>query len=715
MKGIAFTLDAIFALIIASASISILLYFQFLPQTPYVLKVVDAENLLNLLSTTNISSLSSSSPIAYAMVNQQAGGLAGWDNPSSQVSGQLSSSYGPRSPFVASIFFAGNTITTGIVADYGDLYFGAGNSLYALNKTGRMVWVNTTIGAPSGTSGPVYVTPLLYDSQVIYWGAGKIVDLNANNGSVVWTSTALSSSVPAAQPIAYDGKLVFTTASHNMYVMYANNGTIESTNAIGVNTPISTVIAGGSIAVLTSNNLNLFTNAPGVSAQGLLWSNAIAGADTNLVSAGNVLLLGESGTSNALFYYMNGTSLATPLAGSQPIGTAASGNTAVFQGSTTISAFSLAGNQIWQTIASLVSPLYGNAYGAPPVIAQGTVYSLWSGNYLLAQNLSTGAVRWSTKIPYPNIHPSMTIAYGRLYIAAGNTLLAYGSCNQNAQASILQAAVSLYLSGQGSCADYLLNSVEPQSNYSLAKGNTLLSSLSLASFAASNSYIISGSNYSALSGMTISFWAYPTVGTGSQEDMIDSIPRYWMVGIVPGNDIVMNTGTSIGVTTTNAIPFKAWSFITLTTQTSGATTIYSLYINGNMVNTGLVVQNMQAIDWLMFSNATNPYNGLLANVQIYGAPLNNQNIGLLYQEGIQGGPLKNADLLSWYPLDGDANDYGNQSNTGYPINVAYVNGNYVPKGLLDAYEIGKASSLVSVQNYSTGTPNLYNIGVEAWR
>ncbi|MDE1865002.1 MAG: hypothetical protein KGH77_06290, partial [Candidatus Micrarchaeota archaeon] len=50
----------------------------------------------------------------------------------------------------------------------------------------------------------------------------------------------------------------------------------------------------------------------------------------------------------------------------------------------------------------------------------------------------------------------------------------------------------------------------------------------------------------------------------------------------------------------------------------------------------------------------------------------------MYQEGINGAPLPNSGLAGWWPLNGNANDYGGPGNNGIPNNVLYsLPSNYV--------------------------------------
>ncbi|MEM3839148.1 MAG: LamG-like jellyroll fold domain-containing protein, partial [Candidatus Micrarchaeaceae archaeon] len=442
---------------------------------------------------------------------------------------------------------------------------------------------------------------------------------------------------------------------------------------------------------------------------GLIWSKNIGISDSNLALSGNIIVVG--GSYNAYILQLNGTAVNIINTKSQVTGIAVSGNISIYQSSSSIYAIT-AGNVLWY---SNISATYGAAFiGSHPVAASGIVYSIWSNNYLIAQNISNGGILWTSKIPYKINNVNMTLAYGHLYLPAGDELIAYGACNQNPQESVLQASVSLYLNGYGSCADYLLNYMDQMGNYTIEIGSNDITDASIASFRGSNSYAISGGNYSQLNSFTISFWAYPKGSPAAQESIIDSSPRTLMVGISQSGNAIINPGTPSTISTSTPIKYNSWSFILLEAQISQSNTIYTLYINGTRVASGSVAQNIQPINSITFGSLQNPYNGLIANVQFYGSNLNTRQISYLYQEGIQGSPLSNLELLSWYPLDGDLNDYGPLHNAAYGINVSYANANYVKQSLANAYNVGAASTMLSIQNYTTEKASLHNIRLIAW-
>ena len=64
-------------------------------------------------------------------------------------------------------------------------------------------------------------------------------------------------------------------------------------------------------------------------------------------------------------------------------------------------------------------------------------------------------------------------------------------------------------------------------------------------------------------------------------------------------------------------------------------------------------------------------NGSIANIQIYNKALSANQISALYQEGIGGDPINLNNLVAWYPLNGNANDYSGNKYKGKEYNVGY--------------------------------------------
>ena len=66
------------------------------------------------------------------------------------------------------------------------------------------------------------------------------------------------------------------------------------------------------------------------------------------------------------------------------------------------------------------------------------------------------------------------------------------------------------------------------------------------------------------------------------------------------------------------------------------------------------------------------FNGSIANVQMYNVSLSAEEIRALYLEGIGGTPIYLQNLVGWWPLNGNANDYSGNGNNGQATNVIYT-------------------------------------------
>ncbi len=61
----------------------------------------------------------------------------------------------------------------------------------------------------------------------------------------------------------------------------------------------------------------------------------------------------------------------------------------------------------------------------------------------------------------------------------------------------------------------------------------------------------------------------------------------------------------------------------------------------------------------------------ISNIQIYNSSLDPNSIAALYQEGIGGAPIDLQNLVGWWPLNGNANDYSGNGDNGVLYGVKY--------------------------------------------
>ncbi|MEM3181321.1 MAG: LamG-like jellyroll fold domain-containing protein [Candidatus Micrarchaeaceae archaeon] len=119
------------------------------------------------------------------------------------------------------------------------------------------------------------------------------------------------------------------------------------------------------------------------------------------------------------------------------------------------------------------------------------------------------------------------------------------------------------------------------------------------------------------------------------------------------------------------------------------TKLQTIWVNGvancTRTSTGYLTTN-SPLDLLSASGTWdgNAYaNGYVSNIQIYNTFLSASQIQALYSEGIYGAPIDLQNLVGWWPLNGNANDYSGNGNNGTATNVVYypINGTYTAQGL----------------------------------
>ncbi|MGC8478742.1 MAG: LamG-like jellyroll fold domain-containing protein, partial [Candidatus Micrarchaeia archaeon] len=145
-----------------------------------------------------------------------------------------------------------------------------------------------------------------------------------------------------------------------------------------------------------------------------------------------------------------------------------------------------------------------------------------------------------------------------------------------------------------------------------------------------------------------------------------------------------------------------WYFLAITYNPAGSGK-ETLYINGIDVAsaTGAYSPSGATDYWTTYISGAKPTGvndylyGEISNIQAYSTNLTASQIMQLYQEGIGSAPIPNAGLVSWWPLNGNANDYSGNGNNGVGTNIAYTNLNgYVGNPL-------QYGAIYDPYNYST--------------
>jgi hypothetical protein len=117
----------------------------------------------------------------------------------------------------------------------------------------------------------------------------------------------------------------------------------------------------------------------------------------------------------------------------------------------------------------------------------------------------------------------------------------------------------------------------------------------------------------------------------------------------------------------------SWTFLACTFNSATSNAI--LYVNGAMaasvVASGFTPTGHVPL-WIGMDAGGRSMSGFIANAQIYNTSLSANEIQALYLEGIGGAPIDLQNLVGWWPLNGNANDYSGNGNNGQATNVIYT-------------------------------------------
>lgn len=124
-----------------------------------------------------------------------------------------------------------------------------------------------------------------------------------------------------------------------------------------------------------------------------------------------------------------------------------------------------------------------------------------------------------------------------------------------------------------------------------------------------------------------------------------------------------------------------WQFIVLTINTSENVTTMStdayLYVNDTLVDASPQHFSPTTSSGVNIGGAIPPYglyglNGDISNLQVYDIILTPAQMKTIYLEGLGGEPAELTNLIAWWPLNGDTNDYsGNGRSSGSTSGISF--------------------------------------------
>ena len=198
-------------------------------------------------------------------------------------------------------------------------------------------------------------------------------------------------------------------------------------------------------------------------------------------------------------------------------------------------------------------------------------------------------------------------------------------------------------------------------------------------FNGQSSYVLGPLPTNSLS-VTLASWFLEKANVGAVETLIGDQNGYGVAaygGCTAGTvDLVQQA--QFFLCPDYAITTNTWYSVVMTLQQPDSShVVYQLYVNGVLEYTSPneVLPNSPTAMLIGSGDAPSVqmFDGLISNVQVYNTTLSQAEITALYDEGIGGAPIDLNNLVGWWPLNGNANDYSGFSNNGNAVSVAYTN------------------------------------------
>ncbi|MGI0141337.1 MAG: LamG domain-containing protein [Candidatus Micrarchaeales archaeon] len=293
-------------------------------------------------------------------------------------------------------------------------------------------------------------------------------------------------------------------------------------------------------------------------------------------------------------------------------------------------------------------------------------------------------------VQYPSATGLLSnIRNGQQVLILGNTLSTYNIQN------LLNAAGNGYYFASPFSTSYLdraqgsVTNQNPTGIFSLSNYNTQGVAFNGLNIIGTQSVMGTGFPIDKLNpfAITVAAWIYPTASTGTVEEVADidcpaAGSRTFVLGAQAGtssNNIEATFYLQAGSTwndlpASNVMSLNKWHLIVGTYNYA----TQALYVDGAASNLVAITQAMPVNPGNLYIGERGPacgnglnFVGQVADVQVYNTTLTSEQIQQLYQEGISGIPIGNAQLSGWWPLNGNSNDYSGQNSIGIPTNIVY--------------------------------------------
>ena len=201
-----------------------------------------------------------------------------------------------------------------------------------------------------------------------------------------------------------------------------------------------------------------------------------------------------------------------------------------------------------------------------------------------------------------------------------------------------------------------------------------------------NQYIDLGTGATQTGAMTLVLWFYVSSCPASTQDLYGNQGPVWNA-----ESYIIFLGTSCNVGwdfNSNAHYYNvqytttpgAWHFMAATFD--GGNTI-TMQIDNNPVQRYTAASNFYTVaqghSVLAQGSGDGYFSGDMANFQVYNTSLSSSEVNALYLEGVGGAPIDVHNVVGWWPLNGNENDYGGLGNNGQAYNGVSFTGSYLSR------------------------------------
>jgi uncharacterized protein (UPF0333 family) len=319
----------------------------------------------------------------------------------------------------------------------------------------------------------------------------------------------------------------------------------------------------------------------------------------------------------------------------------------------------------------------GNGYSAivpiPPVTSENPYKLFISTSGVVEANITIGITK-AEAIAYSS---ARNLVINGTAVTSFNGVTLYNVSTYTGSIEITNANGAIYIDELPPSTSFLADSM-----YIHNKGITKAAELNGSS---ANSYIYVGTSNTItfapnVNSFTMSAW----VNIVNQEEPAPAC--YWSYHIIgfggyPNGvirDLCNNGGALQMVRGGNQemdFPYNKSDWYLVTGVYNASSSDVALYINGNYFGGGPGGTGQATTgNFVIGSNFATPIgNVLVTNVQLYNSALTSNQIKDIYGRGISGSPVSSANVVGWWPLDGNANDYSGSGNNGVAYNIKYVN------------------------------------------